>query len=254
MLPRTKLGPHRRHVFQLENVDGKQYSHAKLTIYPDGGVKRLRLYGRLDLTGAPATAPAEKSDTAEPSKEANRSASPAGASIPALWLTPEAFAPFGHVVQAWADIHAVPKGIKTTPANQGTATKFHKLAPVLSSYAADAHASTGISVYRAGVTTGAVPGQDFCVRLLERHPCTNQAFIPMGTGGGIGEDAIAGQPARAYLVVVSLNGTDDKPDVSTMRAFVATTAQGIVYGAGIWRKSSSLLETLRLTAALQTIL
>lgn len=29
---------------------------------------------------------------------------------------------------------------------------------------------------------------------------------------------------------------DDKPDLSTLRAFVASTAQGISYNAGIWRE------------------
>ncbi|KZV86218.1 Allantoicase [Exidia glandulosa HHB12029] len=242
VLPRTKLGPHRRHVFQLDNVAGKQYSHARLTIYPDGGVKRLRLYGRLDPSAAGSDAPVAESELAAPAPVATEAATSDGPTIPALSLTPEAFAPFGHVIQAWSDIHAVPKGIKTTPANQGTATKFHKLAPVLSSYPTDSQAATAISVYRAGVTPGAAPGQDFSVSLLERHPCTNQAFVPMGTGGGIGEDALTGDPARAYLVVVALNGQDDKPDISTMRAFLATTAQGIVYGAGVWHHPLITLE------------
>lgn len=45
ILPRTKLGPHRRHLFQLENVDRTKYTHLMLTIYPDGGVKRVRVIG-----------------------------------------------------------------------------------------------------------------------------------------------------------------------------------------------------------------
>ena len=42
ILPRTKLGPHRQHFFQLERhaVEGKSYTHVKITIYPDGGIKR----------------------------------------------------------------------------------------------------------------------------------------------------------------------------------------------------------------------
>lgn len=246
VLPRTKLGPHRRHLLQLENVDGQRYSHARLTIFPDGGVKRLRLFGRLDPTGArPSEAPLALSqdDLSLPATPPVERPTVSARTIPALWLTAEAFAPFGHVVQAWADVHAVPKGIKTSPANQGTAVKFHRLAPVLSSYPADSAASTALGVFRAGVTPGAAPGGEFFVRLLERHPCTNQAFIPMGTGGGIGEDAIQGPPARAYLVVVALNGADDKPDVGTMRAFVATTAQGIVYGTGIWHHPLIALES-----------
>ncbi|KAG8900342.1 Allantoicase [Tulasnella sp. 408] len=67
ILSRTKLGPHRRHFFQLENVLGQIYTHVRLTIYPgeysvkalgsmmglthrparaDGGIKRIRVIGR----------------------------------------------------------------------------------------------------------------------------------------------------------------------------------------------------------------
>ena len=45
VLPRTKLGPHRQHQFQLENV-GRPYTHVRVTIYPDGGIKRVRIFGR----------------------------------------------------------------------------------------------------------------------------------------------------------------------------------------------------------------
>jgi allantoicase len=45
ILPRTKLGPHRRHFFQLQNVDHIKYTHVMLTIYPDGGIKRIRAIG-----------------------------------------------------------------------------------------------------------------------------------------------------------------------------------------------------------------
>src|ERR1700692_5103389 len=46
VLPQTKVGPHRRHYFQLENVAGKAYTHVKVTIHPDGGLKRVRLVGK----------------------------------------------------------------------------------------------------------------------------------------------------------------------------------------------------------------
>ncbi|KAH7919925.1 allantoicase [Leucogyrophana mollusca] len=49
ILPRTKLGPHRQHFFELENVRKKVYTHVKVTIYPDGGIKRVRIVGTPDL-------------------------------------------------------------------------------------------------------------------------------------------------------------------------------------------------------------
>ncbi|KIP04204.1 hypothetical protein PHLGIDRAFT_109867, partial [Phlebiopsis gigantea 11061_1 CR5-6] len=46
VLPRTKLGPHRQHQFQLQNVGAQPYTHIRVTIYPDGGIKRVRAVGR----------------------------------------------------------------------------------------------------------------------------------------------------------------------------------------------------------------
>jgi allantoicase len=31
---------------ELKEVEGKRYTHAKLVIIPDGGVKRFRVFGR----------------------------------------------------------------------------------------------------------------------------------------------------------------------------------------------------------------
>jgi allantoicase len=45
ILPRTKLGPDRQHYFEFENVENRVYTHVKVTIYPDGGLKRVRIIG-----------------------------------------------------------------------------------------------------------------------------------------------------------------------------------------------------------------
>lgn len=47
LLPNTKLQPHTRHAFVNELADLGNVTHARLNIYPDGGVSRLRLYGRI---------------------------------------------------------------------------------------------------------------------------------------------------------------------------------------------------------------
>jgi allantoicase len=47
LLPRTKLRPHHRHLFARELSPGSVASHVRLNIYPDGGVSRLRVYGRV---------------------------------------------------------------------------------------------------------------------------------------------------------------------------------------------------------------
>ncbi|KAK1217337.1 E3 ubiquitin-protein ligase bre1 [Marasmius sp. AFHP31] len=52
------------------------------------------------------------------------------------------------------------------------------------------------------------------------------------------------ETAEKYLVVVAKNGEDDKPDFKSLRAFVATTAQGVVYNTGIWHQPMTVLEKL----------
>jgi allantoicase len=46
LLPLTPLQPHARHSFETELISTARATHARFNIYPDGGVGRLRLYGR----------------------------------------------------------------------------------------------------------------------------------------------------------------------------------------------------------------
>ena len=135
--------------------------------------------------------------------------------------------------------------------------KYHALAPVKSSYPEGAGATTALSMFRSKAIDAKV-GELFDIKLLERHPCTNQAFFAVGAAG-VSEYALTKQ-GRAYLVVVALNGEgkhrgdstlkcsrfglDDKPDMCTLRAFVASTAQGVVYDTGIWHHPLICLETV----------
>ncbi|KAI6045963.1 galactose-binding domain-like protein [Pisolithus marmoratus] len=234
VLSRVKLGPHRRHFFQLEADHESIFTHVKLTIYPDGGIKRLRVIGTRGTYKGHAV-----------SLECTGTATPTGRQatikkvIPVLPLTPEAFAIFGQVIQAYENHTTAPPGTKITPANGGTASKFHKLALIKSSYPEGCSATAGISVYRCNpvkVTTGMVE-----LNMLERHKYTNQAFVPMGAGGFSWDEALR-EPGNKYLVVVALNGDDDKPELSTLRAFIATAAQGIMYNTAVWHQPMSVLE------------
>ncbi len=45
ILPRTKLEAHARHIFERQLAKIGVVSHARLNIYPDGGIARLRLFG-----------------------------------------------------------------------------------------------------------------------------------------------------------------------------------------------------------------
>ncbi|KAJ8469164.1 hypothetical protein ONZ45_g16986 [Pleurotus djamor] len=246
ILPRTRLGPHRQHFFQLENVSGHAFTHIRVTIHPDGGIKRVRVIGkRIGATDAEAEQHASGVMlTKSPSVHSPTStidmpsASGVVSVVPVLPLTPEVFSPFGHVVQAYEDHDAVPKGTRITPANAGTASKFHKLAPILSSYPEGSGATPGLSVYRCQPLENIAEDGTTELTVLERHPFTNQAFIPMGRGSGEGlKDS-----AESYLVVVAKNGEDDRPDLSTVRAFLATSSQGVVYGTGVWHQPMTVLN------------
>ncbi|HKB12945.1 MAG TPA: hypothetical protein VKD69_19915, partial [Vicinamibacterales bacterium] len=46
LLPKTPLQPHTRHLFEDELWSIDAVTHARLNIFPDGGVARLRLFGR----------------------------------------------------------------------------------------------------------------------------------------------------------------------------------------------------------------
>ena len=46
LLPRTDLQPHARHRFERELQATERVTHVRLDIYPDGGVARLRVFGR----------------------------------------------------------------------------------------------------------------------------------------------------------------------------------------------------------------
>jgi allantoicase len=47
LLPRTRLQAHTRHFYEAELLDAGAVTHVRFNIYPDGGVSRLRVYGRL---------------------------------------------------------------------------------------------------------------------------------------------------------------------------------------------------------------
>ena len=231
ILPRVDLGPHREHYFQLDSHGKGTFTHVRLTIFPDGGVKRMRVFG----SKKPTSGQELLIDSFERAETIDRTlggvvtekVNSSWRRILALPLTHEAFAPFGQVIQSYEDITAAPRSIKITPANFGTATKYHKLSLLDSSYPVGAGATTGISVYRCQPAKIVKRGARREIRLhaLERHPYTNQAFLPMGH-----------DKDKTYLVVVAKNGSDDRPDVGSLRAFVARADQGIVYNTGVWRE------------------
>jgi allantoicase len=51
VLPRTKLQAHTRHFFIDELVSDGPFTHLRMNVYPDGGVSRLRVWGKATAAG-----------------------------------------------------------------------------------------------------------------------------------------------------------------------------------------------------------
>lgn len=125
--------------------------------------------------------------------------------------------------------------------------KFNRISPIISTYPAAESGSepiTSISVIRIGPPAGLALGSEFAVRMLERHAATTQAFVPMAKAGRAwdafnGQTALErdGEEAGGMVVVGCLNGADDRPDLSTLKIFLASPSQGVCYHAGIWHHS-----------------
>ncbi len=47
LLPESKLAMDKQHYFETELRDVGPVSHVRMSIYPDGGVSRLRIFGRV---------------------------------------------------------------------------------------------------------------------------------------------------------------------------------------------------------------
>lgn len=124
--------------------------------------------------------------------------------VNAVPLSVEGFRGFGDVVSA---------GLRQGKgANQGTAVRFDGSA-ALDNRRPDARPN--LAVFRC--MPQAVP---FTVKLLEKHPASTQAFLPM--------------VCRRFLIMVAPALHNGTPDVAGLRAFVCGPGEGINYHADVW--------------------
>ena len=128
-------------------------------------------------------------------------------------LTRDSYAPFGDLISADCGT--------PTAANQGTAQMVGRL--------------TAIQNLRPDIATqnwkiySCTPylQRPVPITLLEKHPYSCQLFAPLGQNG-------------AYLVVVAHG--DSEPDLTTIRAFIATPQQAVTYRPGVWHMPMTLLD------------
>jgi ureidoglycolate lyase len=127
-------------------------------------------------------------------------------------LSGTAFAPFGEVLES--------EGARNYRINEGTTTRFHDLARIDTT---DAGGRTIASIFR---------GQPYrlpmTIRLLERHPLSSQAFMPL--------------ERRRWLAVVAPPA--DVPDPKSIRAFVCGGTQGVNYARGVWHHPLIALDDI----------
>lgn len=115
-------------------------------------------------------------------------------------LAPEAFAPFGEVLDvAGAELRMI---------NDGTTERYHALART----EIDAGGTAIVSLFR-----GQPRSFPYRVHMMERHPLGSQAFYPLAD--------------HPWLVVVA---PDDHGRPGEPRAFLAHGRQGVNYRANVW--------------------
>ena len=127
------------------------------------------------------------------------------ASIRPATLTPRAlsheeFAPFGQVIEAGEGNNFL--------VNDGTAMRFHDLAWI---DVGEDHGRPCVSIFRAQPRN--LPLQ---LTMLERHPLSSQAFVPMAR--------------TRFLIIVAVAGEQPRD----FQAFISTHGQGVNYHRGTW--------------------
>ncbi|RUR55051.1 ureidoglycolate lyase [Vreelandella populi] len=130
--------------------------------------------------------------------------------LTAVPLTPEAFTPFGDVIDA--------RSSAAFPINAGRTQRHHDLARV-ETLGECAHTLINIFVSQPI----SLPLE---LTFLERHPLGSQAFMPLHQ--------------ERFIVVVAPLGEAINPD--DVRAFVTDGRQGVNYRAGTWHAIQSVLE------------
>lgn len=125
-------------------------------------------------------------------------------------LTREAFAPFGDVIEA-------SDAARHYSINAGSTERYHDLARL----EAGPEGQLIVSIFRA--QPRALP---FEVTMMERHPLSSQAFVPLS--------------GRPYLVLVAPPG--DPPTAQGLRLFLARSGQGVNYAPGVWHHPLLALE------------
>jgi ureidoglycolate lyase len=189
-------------------------------------------------------------------------------------LTPENFAPFGTAICSPIprDLNVAPQPSNLPPynptpvlANQNSALKYSPISPLIDRYANGPSGQpsearmTMFCCFPRKLRTITPDKEVFDVRILERHPFTNQTFVPVDLSShskvGDGED----EPVFLVVVAPTLKGETatakneagetvtirDPPDLKNVKAFIARGGQAVTYGVGTWHAPMVVLGRRR---------
>jgi ureidoglycolate lyase len=120
---------------------------------------------------------------------------------------------------AYGDVIEVASTREHFSINEGNTERYHDLATV--DVTLD-HGRPLISIFRAKPLT--MPHE---IRLMERHPLSSQAFMPLGQ--------------HPYLVVVAAKGEFNPENI---KVFLAQANQGVNYHAGTWHHYCFALQEI----------
>lgn len=190
-------------------------------------------------------------------------------SVKAEPLTQEAFAPFGDVItnprpnvhpSEWDDQPEGSMPPNASSGNQGTAICYPFISrirnlcdqapsgkPVLNRMTMFVCSTTELE----GSTEKTPTKGQFRLKIVERHPFTTQTFTPLASAASsylvMVLPSLPPSPEDEHLPVPSDPAGGDElpgrglPDVSRLRAFVATNRQAVTYGAGVWHTPMTVL-------------
>ncbi|KAH3663335.1 hypothetical protein OGAPHI_005325 [Ogataea philodendri] len=156
-------------------------------------------------------------------------------------ISPQAFAAYGGILAC--DLQMA--GASQSSANQGTAVKLMKMAPVTNNYAnapSGKPATANWNIFRSsppkhlfGSSNGT---KTYTSKVLERHPYTTQTFVPMGCSRDL----------DAFLVIVAPD-KEGLPDYEKVEAFIFKGDQSVTYGVGTWHAPMVVLGDTHLDFA-----
>ncbi|KAH3902250.1 related to Ureidoglycolate hydrolase [Saccharomycodes ludwigii] len=145
------------------------------------------------------------------------------------------FRPYGSIVSPREQI-TKEIGEKQCNANQGTAIKIRKITQLQNDF--NVKSTSNINIFQCfpqTIKTEEEKNTQHICKILEKHPYSSQTFIPL-----------CGNPDKyQYLVIVS-NGTD-KPDFTSLKAFLCRGDQAVTYGKGTWHAPMIVINDAPIT-------